>query len=317
MREDEFPRALPWQSEQWRRLGSATREGRLPHALLVAGAGREHFCRALAAFLLCRQPVADSACETCRSCGLLRAGTHTDFLELRPREGSRQIKVEQIRGLGGFLAETAALGERKAVLIEPAEAMNPNAANALLKSLEEPSDDTYLLLAARAWGRLPATVASRCQRVALPLPGRAAARQWLLGYCEGEAAADEALRLAGGRPLLALRLAREDCARRRREWLEARAALGRGELSPQAFQRQVADAGVEATLGLLADGVRARIRELALAGDRRLGGAFALLDKLQGDRQRVRDGANPNPQLGIEAAAVAYARALGGARGRC
>ena len=145
---------LPWQLEAWARLGQQVDEDRLPHALLVtgpAGIGKEHFARSVSARLLCGSPVSGTACGNCKSCTLLSAGSHPDLLDVQCEEGSRVIKIDQVRELIDFAGKTPAIGGRKVVLLGPAEAMNINAANALLKCLEEPSASTTLLL---SWVRI-------------------------------------------------------------------------------------------------------------------------------------------------------------------
>lgn len=108
----------------------------------------------LMARLLCQQPQGLDACGGCKACMLLKAGSHPDNFVLEPEEADKPIKVDQVRELVAFVVQTAQLGGRKVVLIEPVEAMNVNASNALLKSLEEPSGDTVLLLVTHQPSRL-------------------------------------------------------------------------------------------------------------------------------------------------------------------
>jgi DNA polymerase-3 subunit delta' len=112
---------------------------------------------------------------------LLKAGSHPDNFVLEPEEADKPIKVDQVRELVAFVVQTAQLGGRKVVLIEPVEAMNVNASNALLKSLEEPSGDTVLLLVSHQPSRLLPTIKSRCQQVACPQPSLAQSQAWLAG----------------------------------------------------------------------------------------------------------------------------------------
>ena len=127
---------LPWQQSGWQRLQPAVESGRLPHALLLVGPegiGKQQFAQALAALLLCHAPDGGTPCGQCRSCTLLAAGSHADLLNVGLEEDSRVIKIDQVRGLIDFAAKTPALGASKLVVMGPAEAMNINAANALLK----------------------------------------------------------------------------------------------------------------------------------------------------------------------------------------
>jgi DNA polymerase-3 subunit delta' len=198
----------PWQSTLWAQLAGRTRQA---HAYLLhgpAGIGKRALAERLLALLLCQQANAGQPCGHCKSCRLLQAGSHPDAFVLEPEEWDRPIKVDQVRSLVDFVVQTAQLGGRKVVLLEPAEAMNLNAANALLKSLEEPSGDTVLLLISHQPSRLLPTIKSRCVQQACPLPSTAASLQWL-----GETLPDssdeqrrELLYLAAGSPLTALRL---------------------------------------------------------------------------------------------------------------
>jgi DNA polymerase III subunit delta' len=141
---------------------------------------------------------------------------HPDFRRLEPemlsesrepeenqeKKPSLEIKVDQIREIAGFVAMTSHHGGAKVALIHPAETLNINAANALLKNLEEPPPGTYFLLIAHRWHQLLPTIRSRCERIALPAPDLEAARSWL-GQQE-IADADLALAQAGGAPLVAM-----------------------------------------------------------------------------------------------------------------
>jgi len=136
---------LPWQAELWRQLAGRTQHA---HAYLLhgpGGIGKRQLAEQLMALLLCQRPVDATACGECKACQLLAAHTHPDHYILEPEEVDKAIRVDQVRDLVGFVTQTAQLGGRKVILLEPAEAMNLNAANALLKSLEEPSGDTVLL----------------------------------------------------------------------------------------------------------------------------------------------------------------------------
>ncbi|CAD5107799.1 DNA polymerase III subunit delta' [Zestomonas carbonaria] len=200
--------AYPWQESLWQQL---TRRERHAHAYLLhgpAGIGKRALAERLLARLLCRSPENLEACGHCKACQLLAAGTHPDVFVLEPEEADKAIKVDQVRDLVAFVAQTAQLGGRKLVLVEPVEAMNLNASNALLKSLEEPSGDTVLLLVSHQPSRLLPTVKSRCVQMACPLPDEATGLAWLAQALpdSGEEERRELLALAAGSPLTALRL---------------------------------------------------------------------------------------------------------------
>jgi DNA polymerase III subunit delta' len=200
--------AYPWQEALWQQLAGRTQHA---HAYLLhgpVGIGKRALAERLMARLLCQRPEGLNACGQCKSCLLLVAGSHPDNYVLEPEEADKAIKVDQVRDLVSFVVQTAQMGGRKVVLIEPVESMNINAANALLKSLEEPSGNTVLLLVSHQPSRLLPTVKSRCVQQACPLPSEAMSLAWLadaLPEC-GEDERIELLTLAAGSPLAAVSL---------------------------------------------------------------------------------------------------------------
>ncbi len=205
--------APPWHAEPWARLQARRQRGAMPHALLVCGAeglGKRSFAQRFIHGLLCQQPGDDGqACGHCRSCLLLAAGTHPDRVALtfglrKDRTPRSEIVVDQIRQLSARLAMASQFGGWQVALIDPADAMNAAAANALLKTLEEPATQTLLVLLADAPWRLPQTIRSRCQRVEFKLPPGDEAMTWLHSRQVSDPAS--ALAAAGGNPGLAERL---------------------------------------------------------------------------------------------------------------
>ena len=218
---------LPWLQAP---LADALARAR-SHALLVqgpAGVGQLELAVKLAQSWLCEAAApGQPACNHCPSCKLFASGTHPDFQLLLPealdasaRESlglpfeeaeapkagkakpSREIKVEAVRNLLAFAQATSARGRAKVVVIFPAEALNGIAANALLKTLEEPSGVLRFALASHDSASLLPTIRSRCQPVPLPLPPREAALSWLAS--KGVDAAEGLLDATGGRPQQAL-----------------------------------------------------------------------------------------------------------------
>ena len=199
----------PWLTPVWQDLLKRQQNG-LPHALLftgLKGVGKHALSAHLAQWLLCqnaRIQQLTEPCGQCHSCNLWRAGSHPDFLECTPEEGSRQIRIDGVRRLNDFLAQTPQIGRCQVVVLRPADVMNMNAANALLKTLEEPAGESYLLLETERFGSVLPTIRSRCQRVALPIVSLAEAHAWLVAQGQEADAALTALQMYPGAPLAAL-----------------------------------------------------------------------------------------------------------------
>ncbi len=307
-------RPLPWQQEAWRQLGAAVAGGSAAHALLLhgrAGTGKRQLAEALVARLLCHAPGADIACGECRACGLLRAGSHSDLLLVQPEGDSRFIKIEQVRALIDFAARTPALGTAKVILLHPAEAMNSNAANALLKCLEEPAPGTFLLLVSHVPSRLPATVRSRCQQWGLGDPAAAESLDWLAREIGDPALAGECLALADGRPLAALALATGEQLEQQRALRAALQAIASGKLGALDFSPLVADQALDEVLAQLVAYTRAILRQRALDNELLQRPQFDLLEELERLHRASLGGANPNRQMTIETCVAQMARVLG------
>lgn len=198
--------ALPWHVDQWQRVADARAAGRLPHAILLSGApgvGKSLFARRLAQSLICPTPdAAGDACRQCSACHQASAGSHPDLHWLSPEEEGKAIKIDAIRDLTHKSVLAAERGGHRVITIDPADAMNRSAANALLKTLEEPSSRTVLILVSSNPQRLPATIRSRCQVIGFPIPAPTQAREWL-DENTTDADLDALLALSGGAPLRA------------------------------------------------------------------------------------------------------------------
>ena len=212
---------------------------RLPHAVLIETASRQDSSAlpvCLATLLLCDQPSGLDACGTCEACRMMRAGTYADFglVTLRTDEKTRKvnknIKIEQVRELIHELSLTAHYQRLKIAAIYPAEAMSLAGANALLKTLEEPSPGVLIMLVAHNRGRIPVTLRSRCQYWPVDLPGRPAAQEWLRGQGLADGDVDLYLDYADGDPELAVDLERRGYAQRVGQFKQSLGAYLRGEL---------------------------------------------------------------------------------------
>lgn len=271
----------PWQARVLQGALDALAAGRLGHATLLRGPerlGKGAVAQALAQRLLCTAATgAQGACGQCRGCRLFASGTHPDFrrvtLEVNDKTDKlrSEILIEQIRALGAWFALTSQFGGAQVALIDPADALGVAAANALLKTLEEPSQERYLLLVGARPARLPATIRSRCQSLEFRLPPQEEALSWLQRHGAGDAAA--ALDAARGHPGLAEDwLARDALALRVRvrDDLEAIGVGRAGAIETAA--RWVADDDAALRLRFAADLALERAGVLAGAQAPRAGG---------------------------------------------
>lgn len=225
---------LLWHRKQWRQLTAYVDNGRVPHALLISGkegVGKLRLAMQFAQSLLCEQHDKQGMeCGRCSGCQLFQADTHPDFIRIEPKEPGKPITIDAIRELSDLLTLTAQYGGYRIVLLMPAHRLHAAAANGLLKTLEEPVDRTILLLLTDSPSSLPATILSRCQQMTLKIPEQHDALEWLRQQKVNEQP-DALLALAGGAPLLALALARENS-------LAVRASLFQAWLN---VSRQVSD----------------------------------------------------------------------------
>lgn len=244
---------LPWQEAAWDRFTRGLDSGRSPHAILLAGSpgiGKMRLAEAMAARLLCEQPMPAGACGHCRGCHLRQAGSHPDQLTVVPdAEGSGILKIDAVRALTEFAQRTSQFDGHRTAVLAPAEALNRNAANALLKTLEEPPAGVVLILVSHRPARLPATIRSRCQLYRLGIPDRHRGLAWLEGQGIDDAAG--LLALAGGAPLAAMALAESDGASRYRALTEQVAAVAMGKLSPVEAAADWQPVGAREVTGLM------------------------------------------------------------------
>ncbi|MBE9609440.1 DNA polymerase III subunit delta' [Chitinilyticum piscinae] len=220
----------PWQKKDWQAL--LRERERLPHALLLtgpAGIGKLRFAERLAQWLLCENPAGNEPCGECEGCRWFAAGNHPDYRLLSPAEAEEDedgktknkqpvIKVDAIRELEDFVNLTSHRRGVRVTVVAPAETMNVAAANAFLKTLEEPPAGAVFILVAHHWRRLLPTIRSRCRQFPLSQPDRHLASSWL----EEHKVVNPQLHLAhsGGAPLAALDDASAEWLPKRHELLE-------------------------------------------------------------------------------------------------
>ena len=325
---------LPWQSTQWRRLRLQLNDNQLAHAYLLAGAsglGKAEFAAQFARLVLCEKPDAKTACNTCKNCINGKNGFHPDVVIVSTEEGARDIKIDQIRALAEFLSKTSHAGGAKIAIINHAHQMNNSAANALLKTLEEPTPGSYLFLNTDSPGSLSATIRSRCQKLQFQNPDFDAATDWLQELLGNDVDSIKLLAAANNRPLIALELAGDGNLNAREEFVEQ---ICRELNSEQALQELVSSAqklgetiAIECLLETLSILIKRIVREepnstkensdathslqpaiqellvrLTVPGreKRNLQSLVRFHAKSLESWQQLRGGTNPNPQLILE-----------------
>ncbi len=308
---------LPWQQSSWQRLIGQLNDNKLPHALLFAGpkgVGKVHFADTFARLALCLSPINQVPCGSCKTCLLLKAGSHPDFFSIHPEDKSKVIKIDQVRQLTDFVSKTPQQGRRKVAIIEPAESLNINAANALLKCLEEPAGDTLLLLVSHMPSILMATIRSRCQKVDFLIPPRVECLEWLTPLTVSHSA-EYLLDCAGGAPLTARDLMGDERLEQRTLFAQSLNAVGDHQVSALEAAAKLQSGEplplVEALIGWLQLSVKIPLgvqtpideQEQALVSKVvkvKPSMVFRLLDKLLLVKKQLLSGSNPNKQLLIE-----------------
>lgn len=226
-------KVYPWQQSIWQVLKQSRARQTLAHAFIfsgVEGVGLFEFSQVLGAWLLCQQPTDEQgACGYCKSCQLWQAQSHPDYrliAQLVDDKGktSQVIKVDQIRELLDFLNKSAQLNGYRVAVIHHADTLNTNAANSLLKTLEEAGKNTAIILLTEQPLSLLPTIRSRCQQFNVAVPSLEQAKKWLTPQLKQASQADLLLALTAGAPLAALALQQET-------WLEQRQPLAKAILA--------------------------------------------------------------------------------------
>ena len=246
--------AYPWQQEQMKRLTAIIQQKRMPHALLLSGPegiGLKRFALVFAKQVLCpsKNSSTDLACEKCKSCNLFDAKSHPDLKLIEPEIAGKAIKIEQIRELINYVSFKSFSGDIKIVIIKPADAMNRNTANALLKTLEEPPSQSAVILLSNYPSKIPITIKSRCQKIDFRPTFDEITTEWLNKNLEDTKFSSELLlRLAGGGPLKAIELASENFLESRHELLGHLEILGKKTCDPSSIVTRWDEFGAKNTV---------------------------------------------------------------------
>jgi DNA polymerase-3 subunit delta' len=322
--------AAPWLAPARQQVAAEIAAARLPHALLLqgqAGLGKAALADFIARLALCDRPGA-APCGACPSCHLHEAGNHPDLRRVGLVDDKKQIAVDDVRELIAALTLRSFRGGRKVAIIDPADAMNMSGANALLKTLEEPSEGALLILTVSRPERLPATIASRCQRLIVRRPEPQAALAWLAAIDPGTGWGG-LLALAAGAPVAALSLARAGAGELERELGELPGQLSRPDTDLVALAERCQAQLPAERLRWIENWVTDRIRRglappapghsPATPGlpssvrTRHIQGLYAILDELRIAQAALRGPANPallwERVLGLLAAELASLRA--------
>jgi DNA polymerase III subunit delta' len=250
-----------WFDAARKEIDAALLAGRLTHGILIhedPGAGGLELARWIAQRVNCTSQPAP--CGECQSCRWIAAGQHPDVTQLSPEGDSKQIVIQAVRDLSADLALTAHTKGYKIAIISPADAMNPFAANALLKTLEEPPARTLVLLVTSQPSRLLATLRSRCSKLRLVAPSQDVSAEWLAA-ARGAGPWAEALAATGAGPYALLDADPAELAKLRADTMKALQDIGSGNLQPPAIADRWARGDLAARLACLESWVTERILE--------------------------------------------------------
>lgn len=229
----------PWLNNTWAHLLRYQESGRLPHALLIhapVALGQRQLIDTFAQSLFCTNNTpGEVGCGLCAACHLFHAGNYPDYLHLQPEEGSKDIKIDAIRGLCADLAFNTQFDQHRFAVIDQADLMNKSAANCLLKTLEEPSRDTTIVLLTERVNRLPATIRSRCQHLKID-----ADTKQMLQWLQEQGCSEPliSLNIGNGSPIEALRLWHDKALDLRQKLFQAFCGILRGRAEPLAVSTQ-------------------------------------------------------------------------------
>jgi len=296
--------SLPWQHEQWQQLCRLLNSNRLPHAIMLSGAedtGKRHFAERFIQRLFCVSPVDDVACGECKQCRLYLSGGHPDFKRVEPESAGKAISINAIRELSEFAVITAHQQSWKIALVAPVEAMTLNAANAFLKTLEEPREKTLLLLVHDQLAPVLPTIRSRCRVLSQGLPPPAMARDWLTDQLgDTGVAVDELLARAGGRPLRALGFAEANTLDEIARFEQVLKQVQTGKVAPVSSAAAFEGQPLSQLLEWMLSYYSRQLINSAQGGGTAEPRQFIFYDLLLSTRKKLESKTNLNPQLILE-----------------
>ena len=310
----------PWLQSCRSRIERQFETDKLAHAILLTGPrfmGKFDFAVALASQFLCESPDNSGACGHCASCHQIAAGSHSDLRLVEP-EDSSQIKIDQIRDLIGWVSQTAQRGGLKIAIVNPADQMNHQSANALLKCLEEPTPKTLIILITAYPGTLLPTVRSRCQQYKLSLPDRDRALEWLSEQVDSSEDTGAMLDMADGLPLAVIQKFDNDYLENRRTVVKTLQTVLSGSTKSTGYAASILkqDPGsvLEVAQSVLSDCIRFKLSSqdnilknkdiieeiVSICHARSSDYLFLALDRVGSDLKVLGGTTNPNKTLLIE-----------------
>ncbi len=316
-------------------LVQAKQTATMPHALLLSGLpglGKQRVARYCAAILLCEQQDETVPCGHCQACRWQQAGTHPDYYHVYPEQNASTIKIDQVRVMLQSLQQTPQHAGFRVVVIEPADCLTTAAVNSVLKIIEEPGDNTVLLLVTAQPMSLPATLRSRCIHVVFQVPPLEKSSAWLQQTLQAAnqdvslTQCQQWLTVSDGAPLTALAIASDpQLTEQMTQWLEALQMVFQQQCSPvmvaQTWMTQAIDdlitQWIRACCGLVwqlhghAQCLPASWSTLVVPDidvSHFICKLFTFIDQLTNTRGMLNSAANPNQQLLLESLLVKWYR---------
>lgn len=295
---------LPWQREHWQQLLGLLVRDRLPHAVLLSGPqglGKRYFAETLIQRVFCTSPLDDLACGQCKQCALYRSGTHPDFMRIEPESAGKAISINAIRQLSEFAVITAHQQGWKVALVAPVEAMTLNAANAFLKTLEEPRNKTLLVLIHDQLAPVLPTIRSRCRVLTQNLPSSSVVLPWLEEQLGGAVLSlDQLLVRAGGRPLRAFDFAQANMLEEIEKFEHLLEQVQAGTLAPISSAAAYEKHSLAELLEWMVAYYSRELIRSARGGKQATPRQFLFYDLILSTRKRLESKTNLNPQLILE-----------------